>query len=43
MPEPIGNDLRRRLLAAWEAGEGSLRELAQRFHVSHQPQRAMVA
>ncbi|MGH9475532.1 MAG: IS630 family transposase [Terriglobales bacterium] len=34
MAEPIADDLRYRLLAAWHAGEGSLPELAQRFQVS---------
>jgi transposase len=34
MPEPISDDLRRRLLQAWAAGEGTLEELAQRFCVS---------
>lgn len=34
MPEPIADDLRYRLLAAWQGGEGSLRELAERFQVS---------
>lgn len=35
MPEAIADDVRRRLLEAWSAGEGSLRVLAQRFRVSH--------
>ncbi|HVB40079.1 MAG TPA: hypothetical protein VNE83_04215 [Terriglobales bacterium] len=35
MPKAIANDLRRRLLKAWAAGEGSLRELALGFDVSH--------
>ena len=35
MPEPIADDLRRRLLKAWGAKEGSLRQLARRFGVSH--------
>ncbi|HVA63213.1 MAG TPA: winged helix-turn-helix domain-containing protein [Terriglobales bacterium] len=35
MPKPIADDLRRRLLEAWGAGEGSLRELAVRFRVSY--------
>lgn len=34
MPQPYSDDLRRKLLEAYEAGEGTLRELAQRFHVS---------
>jgi transposase len=34
MPGPIANDLRYRLLAAWHGGEGSMRELAERFQVS---------
>lgn len=34
MPEAIADDLRYRLLAAWQAGEGSLRVLAERFQVS---------
>lgn len=35
MPEPIADDLRRRLLGAWEAGEGGLQKLAARFRVSY--------
>ncbi|MGH9412434.1 MAG: hypothetical protein ACRD0Y_01720 [Terriglobales bacterium] len=34
MPEPIADDLRYRLLAAWHGGEGSMRVLAERFQVS---------
>lgn len=34
MPQPISDDLRRRLLEAWAAGEGTLAELGQRFRVS---------
>jgi len=34
MPQPYSDDLRRKLLEAYEAGQGSLRELAQQFRVS---------
>ncbi len=34
MPQPYSDDLRRKLLEAYEAGAGSLRELATRFRVS---------
>lgn len=34
MPRPIADDLRVRLLTAYERGEGSLRQLAARFGVS---------
>jgi transposase len=34
MPRPYSDDLRRKLLEAYEAGAGSLRELATRFRVS---------
>ena len=34
MPRAYSDDLRRKLLEAYEAGEGSLRELATRFRVS---------
>ncbi len=34
MPVSYSGDLRRRVLAAWEAKEGSQRQLAQRFKVS---------
>jgi len=33
MPSPLSNDLRARFLAAYQAEEGSLRELAVRFRV----------
>jgi transposase len=34
MPQPYSDDLRCKLLEAWEAGAGSLRELAEQFRVS---------
>jgi transposase len=34
MPNPLSLDLRQRIIAAYEAKEGSLRELAERFKVS---------
>src|SRR3990167_11549353 len=34
MAKPYSNDLRRKLLEAYDRGEGSLRELADRFGVS---------
>jgi len=34
MPQPYSDDLRGKLLEAYEAGQGSLRELAQQFRVS---------
>ncbi len=34
MPRPYSADLRERVLAAWEQGEGTAAELAQRFRVS---------
>ena len=34
MPQPYSDDLRRELLEAYEAGQGSLRELALQFRVS---------
>jgi transposase len=34
MPQPYSDDLRRKLLEAYEAGQGSLRELAKQFRVS---------
>ena len=34
MPQPYSDDLRGKLLEAYEAGEGTLRQLAKRFHVS---------
>jgi len=34
MGKPLGNDLRRKLLLAFDQGEGSLQELADRFLVS---------
>lgn len=34
MPISYSGDLRRRVIAAWEANEGSQRQLAQRFKVS---------
>ncbi len=34
MARPYSDDLRCRLLEAWEAGEGSLRDLAEQFRVS---------
>jgi transposase len=34
MPEPYSDDLRCKLLEAYEAGAGSLRELAEQFRVS---------
>jgi transposase len=33
VPAPLSNDLRERLVAAYENGEGSFAELAARFHV----------
>jgi transposase len=35
MPQPYSDDLRRKLLGAYARQEGSLRELAERFDVSH--------
>ena len=35
MPQPYSNDLRRKILGAYARKEGSLRELAERFDVSH--------
>ena len=35
MAKAYSNDLRRKLLEAYDRGEGSLRELAERFGVSH--------
>ena len=34
MPQPYSDDLRRKLLEAYGAGQGSLRELAKQFRVS---------
>ena len=34
MPQPYSDDLRRKLLEAYEAGQGTLRELAKQFRVS---------
>lgn len=34
MPEAYSNDLRRKLLEAYESGQGTLEELAERFSVS---------
>ena len=34
MPQPYSDDLRGKLLEAYEAGQGSLRELAKQFRVS---------
>jgi len=34
MPEAYSNDLRRKLLEAYEEGQGTLEELAERFSVS---------
>ncbi len=34
MPRPYSADLRERVLAAWEQGEGTAAELAHRFRVS---------
>ena len=33
MPAPLSNDLRRRIVAAYQAGEGTLDEVAERFQV----------
>lgn len=33
MPAPLSDDLRRRIVAAYQAGEGTLREIAERFQV----------
>lgn len=35
MPKPYSDDLRRTILLAYEAGEGTLEELAEDFGVSH--------
>lgn len=35
MPKAIVDELRYRVLGAWQAGEGSLRELADRFQVGY--------
>ena len=34
MPQPYSDDLRSKLLEAYEAGQGTLRELARQFRVS---------
>lgn len=43
MAAPISSDLRARVVAAWEAGEGTQRQIAERFRVGEASVRRWVA